>query len=369
MDSINIVLILLILYTIYIIIQNKNNTIKQVSSNNNVVTKKTKIKKYIKNNNDDDADDILNDLVTWDKSSSMSCDSNSTCNSIPTRLIMKPNFQNIQFHNDYRDTITALNNLVPDKKQLFNIANIPLIYSEPEVNEVKNMVKDFVKALNNNINEFVPQHRHKNSGWDEAIVDPTVESGWEKTQKGLGLPVSLYDEPSKKAPVILVAVKKVMKYETEDEIKYSVEIVLQKAIVDDQIIIKADFVQDKRPLMDENNFFKTTSIELQIMIENVFITGYLSDDGDDSLKMFDGDDKKFYDYNELEQNNLTDPKYIQKMLMEKYKQRNGEMESRTAMLDEEGQNFHKTLPHIYDFSNIKGTRTIFDDMNTHKTFE
>ena len=39
-----------------------------------------------------------------------------------------------------------------------------------------------------------------------------------------------------------------------------------------------------------------------------------------------------------------------------------------AMLDEEGQNFHKELPHVYDFSNIKGTQTIFDDMNYHKTF-
>ena len=50
-------------------------------------------------------------------------------------------------------------------------------------------------------------------------------------------------------------------------VKDNVKIYLQKATVDDQIIIKADFVQDKRPLMDENNFFKTASIELQIMIE------------------------------------------------------------------------------------------------------
>ena len=44
------------------------------------------------------------------------------------------------------------------------------------------------------------------------------------------------------------------------------------------------------------------------------------------------------------------------------------MEHRNALLDEEGQDFHKTLPHIYDYSNIKGTRTIFDDMNEKKIF-
>ncbi len=39
------------------------------------------------------------------------------------------------------------------------------------------------------------------------------------------------------------------------------------------------------------------------------------------------------------------------------------MQQRNALLDEEGQAFHATLPNLYDFSNIQGTRTIFDDMN------
>jgi hypothetical protein len=110
-------------------------------------------------------------------------------------------------------------------------------------------------------------------------------------------------------------------------------------------------------------------IELKVTIENIFIIGFLSDEGPDSQKEFDGTATKFYDYNELEFNGMTDPRYIQKILMEKYRQRNEEMENRTAMLDEEARDFHRTLPTIYDFSNIRGTQSIFDDINYQKTFE
>ena len=54
--------------------------------------------------------------------------------------------------------------------------------------------------------------------------------------------------------------------------------------------------------------------------------------------------------------------------MEKYQQRTHEMQFRNAMLDEEGQAFHKDLPNLYDYSNIQNTRTIFDDMNKKKIF-
>ena len=105
-----------------------------------------------------------------------------------------------------------------------------------------------------------------------------------------------------------------------------------------------------------------------VIIEDVFIVGYLSNDGNDSRLHFDGDHEKYFNYDGLEQNNLTDPKYIQKIMMDKYKNQAADIEFRNSLLDEEGQDFHRTLPNIYDFSNIKNTRTIFDDMNTKKKF-
>lgn len=306
--------------------------------------------------------EVVDDVISFDSSYGSNCSSNIIKEKI------NPNFLDIQFHNDYRDVLTAFNNLVPDKRQRFNLANIPIIYSQPESNEVKHLVTDFIYILNENLKTDIPTFRTVNSGFDELIPNQTVESGFAKMQKRLGLPVSLYDEPAGKSPVKLINIKFVQKYETEDELKYTIDLILQKCNVDDQILIKASFVQDKRPLQDENNFFVTKKIEMKVIIEDLFIIGFLSQYGNDAKLQFDGDKEKFYDYSDLEQNNMTDPKYIQKILMEKYKTRTQEMNQYNALLDEEGQDFYKSMPSLYDFSNIKGTRTIFDDMNSTKVF-
>jgi len=44
------------------------------------------------------------------------------------------------------------------------------------------------------------------------------------------------------------------------------------------------------------------------------------------------------------------------------------MEQKTSMLDEFGQAYHDSLPNPYDFSNIRDTRSIYDDMNCPKYF-
>ena len=46
------------------------------------------------------------------------------------RKPLNPNFLNIQFHNDYRDLMTAIHNIIPERRQRFNVANIPITYSE-----------------------------------------------------------------------------------------------------------------------------------------------------------------------------------------------------------------------------------------------
>lgn len=363
MDTFNIILIVIILVILYVL------TIKDDTGSKGKISKKEsfilgrklshlKLKKPTKTQSI--IDSVVDDIVSWD---------DSLDGGVIKKEQVNPNFLYIQWHNDYRDVVTAINNLIPERKQFFNLPNIPVVYSEPEVGEVKNLVKDFIEVINKNLVEEVPSYRNPNSGWDEAITDPNVESGWDKVQKSLGLAPSLYDRPAGKAPVRLIAVKLVQKYETEDEIKYAIELVIQKASVDDQMVIKASFVQDKRPMRDENNFFYTRIIDLKVVIEDLYIIGFLSNDGVDDKLNFDYEANKYYDYNQMEVNNMTDPKYIQRVLMDKYRQRTQEMEQRNAMLDEEGQEFHAQLPHIYDYSNIRGTRTIFDDMNTTKVFE
>jgi len=359
MNIINIVLVVIIVYILYNLSFDKKKAATLTAPMD-----KSKVVKY---NKKSFHDNLINDIVSLD-------DSYDSYDSIVVKKReLNPNFLNNQFHNDYRDVITGLNNLVPDKKQLFNLPNIPLHYSEPEFSEVKYMVKDFLTVLNLNIDTEVPAHRSVNSGWDEAIPDPNMKkSGWEKIQESLGLPTSLYEKPAKQSKIVLVAINMVQKYETEDEIKYVCVLVLQKLNVEDQMIIKASFVQDKRPMNDENMFFKKDPIQMKVHIESIFIVGYLSKYGDDAKRQFanDGDDVKYMDYDKMEYNQLTDPKEINKLLMAKYQQKAQEMEARTSMLDSEGKLFHKTLPHIFNYSkhtgagynqynNIMGTKTLF----------
>jgi len=340
----------------------------QLNSNSNKAVSDIKNKQIIQQN-------ITKDKVIHDVASYFSDEmvSNYSLNSKESlNLVKKPlnnNFMDIQFHNDYRDVYTALLNIVPDKRQLFNIANIPITYSEPELNEVKLMLKDFIAVLNENINTEVPLYRNPNSGWDEAIVDPQVESGWDKAQKALGLPVSIYEKPAGNAFVDIIKVNKIQKYETEDEIKYAINFIIQKRNVDDQMIIKGSFVQDKRPIQDENNFFIDAKIDMKVLIEDLFIVGYLSNEGLQSKQQqldTDVGKKLYYDIDHMEFNNLTDPKYVQKVLMDKYDVRLKETGLRNALLDEEGQLFNKSLPNMFDFSNILGTRSILDDYNSKK---
>lgn len=365
MNTSNIILVIVIIVIIYFFIKATNkpkqvDIIEEHFNNPADIIKpkyKNKIKKQIKQENEK----VINDVLSWE-SSLESADI--------TKSELNPNLLNIQFHNDYRDVITSLDLIVPDKRQRFNIANMPVIYSENETNEVKNLVHDFIEMLNVNLATEIPSERNPNSGWNEAILDPQLKggSGWDKAQEALGLAPSLYEQPAGKSPVKLVTVNLVQRYETDDEIKYVIDMVIQKHNVEDQMIIKVSMVQDKRPLNDENNFFVTANIDMKVFIEEIYVTGYLSKYGVNAKLQFDGNKEKFYDYNTLEYNNVLDPKYVQKVLMEKYKERTEEMDYHNALLDEEGQAFHRSLPTIYDFKNLRETRSIFDDMNMKKQF-
>lgn len=362
-----IILTIIIVFIYYNI--NKNNIIsksnKKKKNNNYKENFNNKIKKkYNKNINDQKLQDIINNINI-----DTYYHQENTNDNLLKKNKLNDNFINIQFHNDYRDVITAINNLIVDEKVLFNLANRPLQYSEPPIDEVIDLVHNFVSIMNTNIHSIVPNERKINSGWDEAIPDPNIKSGWAKMRKSLNLPESLYDDPSHKSFLNLIDIQKIQKYETEDEIKYKIKMILQKQNVDDQIVITATFLLDKKIIKKEELFFKKNkNIDLNVIIEHIFVDGYLSNDGEDMKKQFDGQDKKWYDYNNLEKNNLTDPKYVQKVLLEQYNKRSFEMEKRNSLLDEEGQDFHNSLPKVYDYQNIKATQTIFDDMNNKKNF-
>ena len=115
-----------------------------------------------------------------------------------TRYIAEidPNFIEGQFHADYMDVITSFNNLSANRRQIFNINNVPCeVTKDVDQHEVYDMLVDFTETLNEDIKKNVPMMHTANSGWDELLPEHTVETGWEKVQKQLGLPTSLFTKP------------------------------------------------------------------------------------------------------------------------------------------------------------------------------
>ena len=273
---------------------------------------------------------------------------------------LNPYFVDTQFHNDFRDVITAFNNVAPRQRQIFNLSNIPLKFSivepkeEPEVTRIMN---DFIGVVNQNIKLQVSDTRKPSSGWDEAISDPNVKSGWEKVQEQLGLASSLYNKPAKKGKIQLLIIDKIEKYETDDEVKYACYVILGKEHVEDQMVVKVSVVLDKRALRDERTFLNDINPELPIVIEEIFVLGYLSLEGMDGS---DAPRDNLYNFDGLENSEMLDQRVIVNELMNKYTQRTKEMQQRVDMLDENGQTFHSTLPSLADYDAYKATKTIFD---------
>lgn len=311
--------------------------------------------------------DILLDNCTYNNSTN----SNNyylNNNKVDTKCELNPYFNDLQYHNDYRDTITSFYNIAPKQKQFFNLANVPVEFSDVDKKDVKPIIRDFIKEVNNNVASSVPEYRTNNSGWDEAIPNPRIESGWEKQMKALGVAPNLYPEPASNESISLICIEHIEKYQSEYEIKYVCYLVVQKNNVKDQMVLRVSFVLNKSDLNEDRDFFndlnniydKDQNKGPNVVIEEIYILGFLTRFGENKDRPYK---KDFYSFTRLENSEILDQRVILDELNEKYKQRTIEMNNFNASLDLEGRNFHSSLPELSDFDGIKQTRTIYDDIN------
>lgn len=264
-------------------------------------------------------------------------------------------FVEAQFHNDYRDTITAFNDLVPCQKSIFNPYNLPTQFSVVDENEVAQMANDFVRELNKIIIKDIPEYRNANTGWEEPIVDKKIKSGWDKHMEALGLPSSLYPDPAMNSKIKLITIDRVEKYETDTEIKYSVFMFIKKDNVSDQLIIKVNFIMELSDVNISRKFFENDDGEREITIEEIFMIGYLTH-ADRSVSKGDNIED-FYNFENMEHQNIIDDKTILKQLIGKYKDRAKEMKRFNGELINE--NIYEGLPPtILGFNSNKVNRSV-----------
>lgn len=254
-------------------------------------------------------------------------------------------FVDAQYHQDYQDIINTFGLIVPTKRQIFNVGNRPLKYSEPQPVEANKIVLSFLQKLN----EVV---------CNNIKMPDKPENSWVNYQKALGLPVLHDKENVNYKKLFLVGITKVRKYAIDDEVKYSVEFAIQKEGVKDQLLLKVDFIQDMKEFVNEDNLFRE-KLPGHVRIEQIFTLGVLSDTG---LYPDFNPGNNHYSFNEMEVNNMTDPKYVKNELMKHYNKKMEEMEYRTAMLDENGRVFDQNIfDKIHRYPAYQTTQTIFDD--------
>ena len=235
---------------------------------------------------------------------------------------VNPYLTEVQFHNDYRDTMNAFQILIPKQQQLFNRADMPIIKtSSPSNSEIRPLVKNFIREVNKILDDKVCDG-YKVRNWKDNYGERDYEDGWAKQQRKLGLPGSIYTNPAKKEHIRLVNVDHAEKYETEDELRYVLFMNVQKVNVVDQMVLRVSFQIDKQDYDINKNFFnnkKKKSCETVVKIEEIFVMGYLTKEsiGSKSIKAkyynFDGisntDGKMFTDKEIIQQLNKKRREY------------------------------------------------------------
>ena len=301
----NLIIIVILLVFGYMVLNKKEN----------IIPIKDKLADDLyKEENYDYLDEIFNDIEFKKNSNQVSV---ITLKNKP-KVEIKPFFVDMRVHNDYRDTITSFNNIAPDQRPIFNRSVLPVKQIDVDPKQVKSLVKAFIKRVNEDVKHNVTDELQANSGWDELAVEKKNKDGWKKQMDELGLPDDLYLAPAKRAKVKLLKIDAVQKFATEEQINFIVHMIIQKNNAQDQMIVKVSYVLDNVDMNIDRKFNKNSvDMDLNVKIEEIYVIGFLTNHqyGDTTNR------KDFYEFNNIEKDDMIDPELVLQQLSNKYKQR------------------------------------------------
>lgn len=298
----------------------------------------------------------------------------------PSETRVCDEFLDTQYHKDYTDTITAINNLT-SQKELFNMGFLPVREVEPDSDNVDELVKLLVRKLNEEVRLRVSEYLNQNSGWNDQGKRKKIKSGFEEQMEELGLPGDLYTQPADKAKINLIRIEKAEQHMTDDQIRFIITIIVQKKNVKDQMVLKVNFFMEKEDLKsggDHRDGFFAKSLENHekakqdlndmnsiVVIEQVFTVGFMSDTGTAKTRM-----DKFYEYKDImNQNGVIDQYKVLQIMKKKHAERSKELSSFLCSVDDQTKELHD-VPGIGDYQSYQNTRTIMDDLeiNPQRSF-
>lgn len=319
-NILNYFIILLLIILVYLALNNNNNKTKNVSKRN-IKNTNIKIKKSSNKKSNDEYEYLDNIFAQMSQSRGMSNLIYKTQKDHKTGDYspVKPFFVDIRIHNDYRDVLTSFDNVAPDQRPYFNRSMLPVRQAQVNPVSIKPMVKEFIKRINEDIKINVYDQVTSQTGWDEYAEErkPQID-GWGKQMKQLGLPESLWDHPACQSKLKLIKIDAVEKFITEEQINIIIHMILQKKNVDDQMIVRISYIMDNVDINVDRNFNKDNiAPEYNIRIEQIYVIGYLTDYryGDTNTNR-----KDFYEFTNIEKDDMMDQDLIIKTLKDKYKQ-------------------------------------------------
>ena len=193
---------------------------------------------------------------------------------------MKPNnnvildnysgFSDVKFHNDYRDILSTFN-IITTNKQLFNNSNYPINETYPSKNKIKKLASKFLEELNSFNNKYITQNINPSTGWNEVLTYPNVKSGWDKQMEKLGVPGNLYEAPSLKSSISLKKILHYESFESENDIRISIYLILKKKILNIVLLLELIFLLIKKILMKIEIFSKIIMIQILLIRMNILM--------------------------------------------------------------------------------------------------
>lgn len=248
-----------------------------------------------------------------------------------------PYFVEMQFHNDYKDIITAFDIMVETGRQIFNRSNLPVTVKELNPIDSNTMANVFINQLNDVVFRKINDYENIGNGWKNIQENEKNESGWEKQMKQLGLPDNLYDKDAKKALIKLIRIDKFVMSFTDTQTRYDIYMIIQKENSYDQMVIKLSFITDRDDMNTDRNFFKDDkTVDLNVHIEDVFIIGFMTNHSYGSQNVSMRQD--FYNFDNVEKNGIMDQDEIIKQLKKKYIQYQIESNGLTIQIDPKSGN-------------------------------
>ena len=323
MDNLSLfILIIIILLLFYIVSGNSCKKREKLTTSNK------KIKSSVETNEDfDEMDDfLLNKMIKKNKN-----------NQIDNNEQVLPYFVEMQFHNDYKDVITAFDIMVETGRQIFNRSNLPVSVKELNTSDAGIMADVFITQLNDVISRRINDYADIENGWKNIQENKQIESGWEKQMKQLGVPDNLYDKGAKKALIKLIRIDKFVLSTTDAQTRYDIFMIVQKDNSYDQMVVKVSFVTDREDMNTDRKFFKDDmTVDLNVHIEDIFVIGFMTNHSYGSQNVSMRQD--FYTFDNVEKDGMMDQEEIIKQLKKKYMQYQIESNGLTIQMDPKSGN-------------------------------